>query len=80
MGSARRPVGRDAGSGAEARHVLLELLTGEAFVGQDGVALKADSVEHLLRDFALGRVGGGELEADGHAVRGAEQVEPNPQK
>src|SRR5680860_609705 len=63
-------------AGAEASHELLELLTREALVGDDGVALELHAGEHLGRHLALADVGGGELEGDRHAVRGAQQVEP----
>src|SRR3954447_13814253 len=63
---------------AKGGDVLLEVGAGEAFIGHDGVAMKVDAVEHLGRYDALGDVGGGELEADRHAVRGAQDVEPKP--
>src|SRR4051794_37555609 len=62
--------------GAERGHVLLKVGAGEPFVGHDGVARKLDALEHLGGNDALGDVGGGELEADRHAVRGAQHVEP----
>src|SRR3954449_10631239 len=61
---------------AECGHVLLEVGAGEAFVGHDGVAVKVDAVEHFSGHDTLGDVGGGELEADRHAVRRAQHIEP----
>lgn len=54
--------------------MLLELLADEALVGQDGVAVKVDALEHFGGDDALGRVGRRELEGDRHPVRGAQQI------
>src|SRR5579875_1033825 len=80
---AQRPVAarfvfavRTQKAGAEAGHDVFELLAGEAFVSDDGVAMQADAGEHLGRDLALGNVGWGQLKTDRHAVRRAQQVEP----
>src|SRR6185437_10135633 len=56
------PVGADEVT-AEREYPLLEVGTGEAFVGQDCAAGRLDAVEHLGGCFSLGCVGGGELEA-----------------
>ena len=48
---------------------------GEAFVGDHGLAGLQRPFEQFGGDVALGRVGGGELEADRDPVGGAEQVE-----
>src|SRR5215207_1016973 len=63
-------------AGTEGAHELLELLAGEAFVGQDGVALQLDAGEHFGSNDALGEVRGGKLERDWHAVRRAQQIQP----
>ena len=55
--------------------MLLELGAGEAFVGDHGLAWLEHALEQLGGDDPLGRVGGGELEADRQPVGGAEQVE-----
>jgi hypothetical protein len=65
---------------AERGHVGLEVGAGEAFVGHDGVVVQVDALQHLGGDDAFGDVGGGQLEADRHAVRGAQHVEPKAQK
>src|SRR5579862_8791821 len=62
--------------GSEAGHDLFELLAGEAFVSDDGVAVQIHSPEHLRGDLALGEVGRSELKADRHPVAGAQQVQP----
>src|SRR4051794_25162606 len=61
---------------AGAGHVSLELLAREALVGDDGVALQRDAFEHLGRDLALWGIGGCQLQGDRHAVRRAQQGEP----
>src|SRR4051812_8669887 len=63
-------------AGAAAGHELLELFAREAFVGDDGVSGDGDASEQLGGNITFGDVGGGELKADRHPVRGAEQVEP----
>src|SRR5215211_1744435 len=55
---------------------LLELAASEALVGEHQAALDRHPLEDLGRRLALGNVGRRELEADRHAVRGAEQKEP----
>src|SRR5918999_287421 len=54
----------------------LEVVAGEALVGDDRVTGQRHPFEQLLGDLTLGGVGGRELEADRGAVAGAEQVEP----
>ena len=39
-----------------------------------------DTTKHLRGDFALGNVRGCQLEGDRHPVRGAQQVQLEPQK
>src|SRR5919197_2551860 len=63
-------------AGAAAGDVALELLTREALVGDDGVALQRDAFEQLGRDLTLGRVGWRQLIGDRHAVGRAQQGEP----
>jgi hypothetical protein len=63
-------------AGAEAGQMLLELLAGEALVGDYGVALQRDAFEHLGRDLAFRDVGWRQLEGDRHAVGCAQQIEP----
>src|SRR6202012_5626047 len=60
---------------AQAADELLKLRAGEAFVGQEEVAVQVQPVEHLPGALTLPAVGREELKADGHSVRGAEQVE-----
>ena len=60
----------------EGGHVVFELAAGEALVGHDGVAVKADAGEHFGGDDALGDVRRGQLETDRHPVWGAQQVQP----
>src|SRR3990170_40215 len=54
---------------------LLELVAGEAFVGNDSLAWLKRSLEQLRSDLALGGVGGRELEGDRHPVWSTEQVQ-----
>src|ERR1700730_5520489 len=61
---------------AVAGHELFELLAGEALVGEHGVTVEIDALEHLRGDLALRRGGWGELEADRHPVGRAQQIEP----
>ena len=62
---------------------LLELLAGEALVSGDDLptlkeAFLACSFEHRRGDLALPLVCWGRREVDGHPVRGAQQVQPQP--
>src|SRR5680860_1162156 len=64
------------GAGAAGGHEGLKFSAGEAFVGDDAVAVERHSVEHLARNVALGDIGRGELEGDRGAVARAKQIEP----
>ena len=56
-------------------HQLLEALAGDVLSAITVWAGDRDAVEQLGGDYPLADVRGGELIADRHAVRGAEQVE-----
>ena len=61
---------------AEIGDQLLELASREAFVGQHDAPIERNALEDLGGRAPLGDVGRGEFEADRHAVRRAEQKEP----